>query len=79
MLASFLSNWWQSIKVFVQSWDPILFAVVIGLSAIATMLCARFIVKYAYNVNAYKKNLTFPIILIILFVGLIVLLAFARK
>lgn len=79
MLASFLANWWQSIQVFVQSWDGLLFAAVMAILAIGIVLCARFIVKYAYNVNEYKKNLTFQIILIILFVGLIIMLALARK
>jgi hypothetical protein len=79
MLASFLDNWWQSIQIFVKSWDWILFASVIALLAIAVTMSVRFIIKNSYNVNAYKKNLTFPIILTILFVGLIILLALAYK
>ncbi len=79
MLASFLDNWWQSIQVFVKSWDWILFASVIAILAIAVTISVRFIIKNSYNVNAYKKNLTFPIILTILFVGLIILLALAYK
>ena len=77
MLASFLDNWWQGIQVFVKSWDWILFASVIAILAIAVTISVRFIIKNSYNVNAYKKNLTFPIILTILFVGLIILLALA--
>lgn len=79
MLASFLDNWWQSIQVFVKSWDWILFASVIAILAIVVTISVRFIIKNSYNVNAYKKNLTFPIILTILFVGLIILLALAYK
>jgi len=79
MLASFLDNWWQSIQVFVKSWDWILFASVIAILAIAVTVSVRYIIKNSYNVNAYKKNLTFPIILTILFVGLIILLALAYK
>ena len=77
MILSFLQDWWLEIVVFVQSIDRLAFIAIIALLSIGILLPARFIIKNSFNVNAYKKNLTLPILLIILFVGLIVMLTVA--
>lgn len=77
MLASFLNNWWQDIQIFVRSWSPLLFAAVIALLGICILVLARHIIKYGFSVNSYKKNLTLPIIMVILLSGIIVALSIA--
>ena len=77
MLLSFIQDWWFDIVVFVKSISPIAFGSVIALLAIALIICIRFIIKNSFNVNAYKKNLTTPIIFTIILVGLIILLSIA--
>ena len=77
MYLSFLQDWWLEIVVFIKSISPLAFGSIIALLSICLIVCARFVIKYSFNVNVYKKNLTFPIIFIILLVGLIVILAIA--
>lgn len=77
MILSFLQDWWLEIVTFVQSIDRLAFVAIIALLAVGVLLAARFIIKNSFNVNAYKKNLTLPILFIILFVGLIIMLTIA--
>ena len=77
MYLSFIQDWWLDIVVFIKSISPIAFGSVIALLAIGVMICLRYIIKNSFNVNAYKKNLTMPIIFTIILVGLIILLSIA--
>ena len=77
MYLSFIQDWWIEIVVFVKSIQPLAFASIISLLAVGLLICLRYIIKNSFNVNAYKKNLTFPILFSILIVGLIILLSIA--
>ena len=77
MYLSFIQDWWLDIVTFVQSLDPLAIMAVLALLAIGVTVCIRFIIKHSFNVNAYKKNLTLPIIFTIILVGLIILLSVA--
>lgn len=76
LLASFIQDWFQSIKVWIHELrnDKILYIVLISILSISILLFLRFIFKNIINVNSVKKNVTFPILMTILFSALLIML-----
>ena len=74
-----IQDWYSQIKIFVNTQiDQLTFIAIISFLIIAIMALFRFIVKYAFNVNAIKKNVVLPIILTIILGAILILLCTMR-
>lgn len=79
MLLSVLNDWYVEITRFVNyEMNDLAFMAVLGLLVISVLGLIRYVVKYGYNVQVSKKNLTFPILLIIILSALAVFLSVIR-
>lgn len=79
MLLSVFNDWYLEIVKFINyEMSDLAFMAVLGLIIISVLAMVRYVVKYGYNVSTQKKNLVFPIVLIVLLSALAVFISSVR-